>query len=49
MANDLDGSKMVKNGVPQGQILKLQKSYRVVSQIKGLDEFSSDQLTILRL
>jgi hypothetical protein len=31
-------STSVKNGVPQSQILKLQKPYRVVSQMKALDE-----------
>ena len=37
-------SARVKNGVPQGQILKVQKPYRVVPQIKGLDECFPDQL-----
>jgi IS5 family transposase len=34
---------MVKNGVPRGQILKLQKPYRVASQMKALDEHFPDQ------
>ena len=34
----------VKNGVTQGQILKLQKPYRVVYQMKGLDKRFPDQL-----
>ena len=38
-------SAMVKNGVSQGQILKLKEPYRVVPQIKGLDECFLDQLT----
>jgi hypothetical protein len=33
----------VKNGVPQGQILKLQKPYRVASQMKALDEHFPNQ------
>jgi hypothetical protein len=37
-------SARVKNSVPQGQILKLQKLHGVVSQIKGLDECFPDQL-----
>ena len=36
-------SDRVKNGVLQGQILKLQKPYRVVSQMKALDECFPDQ------
>jgi hypothetical protein len=36
-------SIIVRNGVPQGQILKLQKPYRVVSQMKALDERFPDQ------
>jgi hypothetical protein len=36
-------SNRVKNGVSQGQILKLQKPYRVVSQMKALDERFPDQ------
>jgi hypothetical protein len=36
-------SVKVKNGVPHGQILKLQKTYRVVSQMKALDEHFPDQ------
>ena len=41
-------SARVKNGVPQGHILKLQKPYRVIPQIKGFDECFSDQLKFLR-
>jgi hypothetical protein len=37
-------SARVKTGVPEGQILKLQKPYRVVSQMKALDECFPDQL-----
>jgi hypothetical protein len=36
-------SVRVKNGVPRGQILKLQKPYRVVSQMKALDEHFLNQ------
>jgi hypothetical protein len=36
-------SAMVKNGVPQGQFFKLQTPYRVVSQMKALDEHFTDQ------
>jgi hypothetical protein len=36
-------SARVKIGVPQGQILKLQKPYRVVPQMKALDEHFPDQ------
>jgi hypothetical protein len=36
-------SARVKYGVPQGQILKLQKPYRVVYQMKALDEHFPDQ------
>ena len=34
----------VENGVPQGQILKAKEPYRVVPQIKGLDEHFPNQL-----
>jgi hypothetical protein len=37
-------SARVKNGLPQGQILKFQKPYRVVSQMKALDDCFPDQL-----
>jgi hypothetical protein len=36
-------SARVKNGISRGQILKLQKPYRVVSQMKALDEHFPDQ------
>jgi hypothetical protein len=36
-------SVRVKNGVPRGQILKLQKPHRVVSQMKALDEHFPDE------
>jgi hypothetical protein len=38
----------VKNGVPQGQIFKSKELYRVVPQIKGLDEHFPDQLQFCR-
>ena len=38
----------VKNGVPQGQILKPKELYRVVPQMKGLDEHFPNQLTFWR-
>jgi hypothetical protein len=41
-------SARVKNGVPQGQIFKSKKLYRVVHQIGGLDEHFPDQLKFLR-
>jgi IS5 family transposase len=34
----------VKNGVPKGEILKAKKIYRVVPQMKGLDEHFPNQL-----
>jgi hypothetical protein len=37
-------SARVKNGVPQGQILKSKELYRVVPQMKGLDEHFPNQL-----
>jgi hypothetical protein len=37
-------STRVKNGVLQGQIFKLEELYRVVPQMKGLDEHFPDQL-----
>jgi hypothetical protein len=37
-------SAMVKNGVSQSQILKLKKPYRVVSQMKAIDERFPGQL-----
>ena len=37
-------SVRVKNGEPQGQIFKLMELYRVVPQMKGLDEHFPDQL-----
>jgi hypothetical protein len=36
-------SARVKNGVPCGQIMKFQKPYRVVSQMKAIDEHFPDQ------
>jgi hypothetical protein len=36
-------SARVKTGVPRGQIFKLQKPYRVVYQMKALDEHFPDQ------
>jgi hypothetical protein len=36
-------SARVKNGILQSQILKLQKPYRVVSQMKAPDEQFPDQ------
>jgi hypothetical protein len=36
-------SARVQNGVPRGQILKMQKPHRVVSQMKTLDEHFPDQ------
>ena len=41
-------SARVKNGVPQGQILKLPKPYRVVFQMKALDEYFPDELNFRR-
>jgi hypothetical protein len=40
-------SSRVKNGVPQGQIF-LKELYRVVPQMKGLDEHFPDQLKFWR-
>jgi hypothetical protein len=40
------GSIRVKNGVLGGEILKLQKPYRVVPQIKGLDECFANQQNV---
>jgi hypothetical protein len=37
-------SARVKNGVPFGQFLKLQKPYHVASQMIALDECFPDQL-----
>jgi hypothetical protein len=37
-------STRVINGVPKGQIFKLKELYRVVPQMKGLDEHLPDQL-----
>jgi hypothetical protein len=37
-------SARVKNGVPQGQILKWKELYRVVPQMKALYEHFPDQL-----
>jgi hypothetical protein len=37
-------SARVKNGVSQGQIFKSKELYRVVPQIKGLNENFPDQL-----
>jgi hypothetical protein len=37
-------STRVKNGVLQGQIFKSKELYRVVPQMKGLDEHFPDQL-----
>ena len=36
-------SAKVKNGVLQGQIFKSNELYRVVSEMKGLDEHFPDQ------
>jgi hypothetical protein len=36
-------SARVKNGVPESQIFKLQKPYRVVSQMKAFDKCFPDQ------
>jgi hypothetical protein len=36
----------VENGVPQGQILKLKKPYRVVPQMKALGEHFLDLLKV---
>jgi hypothetical protein len=36
-------SARVKNGVLEGKIFNLQKPYRVVSQVKALDERFPDQ------
>jgi hypothetical protein len=36
-------STRVKNGIPRGQILKLQKPYLVVSRMKALDKHSPEQ------
>ena len=41
-------SARVKNGVPQGQIFKSKELYRVVPQMKGLDEHFPDQLKFWR-
>jgi hypothetical protein len=41
-------STRVKNGVPEGQILKLTKPYRVVPHMKALDECFPDQLKFWR-
>ena len=41
-------STRVKNGVPQGQIFKSKELYRVVPQMKGLDEHFPDQLKFWR-
>jgi hypothetical protein len=38
----------VKNGVPQGQILKSKKLYRVVPRMKGFDEHFANQLKFWR-
>jgi hypothetical protein len=43
MAND-----RVKNGVPEGQILKLKEPYRVVPHMKALDEHFLDLLNFWR-
>ena len=37
-------SARVKKGVPQGQVVKSKELYRVIPQIKGLDEHFQDQL-----
>jgi hypothetical protein len=37
-------TKRVKYGSPQGQILELKERYRVVPQMKALDEYFPDQL-----
>jgi hypothetical protein len=39
-------STRVKNGVPQGQIFKSKELYRVVPQMKGLDEHFINQLKV---
>jgi hypothetical protein len=41
-------SARVKNTVPQGQIFKSKELYRVVPQIKGLDEYFPYQLKFWR-
>jgi hypothetical protein len=41
-------SARVKNGVPQGQISKSKELYRVIPQIKALDEHFLDQLKFWR-
>jgi hypothetical protein len=41
-------SARIKNGVPQGQIFKSKELYRVVSQMKGLDEHFPNQLKFWR-
>jgi hypothetical protein len=37
-------SARVKNGVPQGQILKLKEPYRLVSEMNVLEKCFPDQL-----